>query len=106
MARQAGTDVKMTSQVLRSLEAKRLVEREVDPHDSRARRVRATSAGARLAPRAIRVVEAADAQFFAPTGVADAATWLARLLADAPRPPAALKLPPTGGGYQAVQVDP
>ncbi|MFD0573240.1 MarR family winged helix-turn-helix transcriptional regulator [Kitasatospora gansuensis] len=50
LARQAGTDVKMTSQVVRTLEAKGLVEREVDPADSRARRLRVTAAGAELAP--------------------------------------------------------
>ena len=60
----AGTDVKMTSQVLRSLERKDLVEREVDPADSRARRLRLTRRGARLAPRAIAVVEHVDEEFF------------------------------------------
>jgi DNA-binding MarR family transcriptional regulator len=60
----AGTDVKMTSQVLRSLERKDLVEREVDPADSRARRLHLTRRGARLAPRAIAAVERVDAEFF------------------------------------------
>jgi DNA-binding MarR family transcriptional regulator len=64
LSRQAGTDVKMTSQVLRSLERKGLIGREVDPRDTRARRIRATPAGARLAPRAIEAVEAVDAEFF------------------------------------------
>ncbi|MEU9944781.1 MarR family winged helix-turn-helix transcriptional regulator [Streptomyces lavendulae] len=64
LARQAGTDVKMTSQVLRALEQKGLVEREVDPADTRAKRLRVTEAGAALAPRAIAAVEAADAEFF------------------------------------------
>jgi DNA-binding MarR family transcriptional regulator len=36
LAGQAGTDIKMTSQVLRSLERKGLIEREVDPTDTRA----------------------------------------------------------------------
>ncbi|WP_199922808.1 MarR family winged helix-turn-helix transcriptional regulator [Streptomyces sp. NRRL S-87] len=65
VARQAGTDVKMTSQVLRTLEAKGLVERETDPADTRAKHVRVTEAGAELAPRAIAAVEAVDAEFFA-----------------------------------------
>jgi DNA-binding MarR family transcriptional regulator len=65
LAAHAGTDVKMTSQVLRSLEAKGLLEREVDPSDSRARRLRVTPAGARLAPRAVAVVEQVDDGFFA-----------------------------------------
>ena len=34
LARQAGTDVKMTSQVVRKLEAKGLLERETDPGDT------------------------------------------------------------------------
>ncbi|MFD8983525.1 MarR family winged helix-turn-helix transcriptional regulator, partial [Streptomyces sp. NPDC059564] len=61
LARQAGTDVKMTSQVLRALEQKGLVAREVDPADTRAKRLRVTEAGAELAPRAIAAVEKADA---------------------------------------------
>ncbi len=65
VAAQAGTDVKMTSQVLRSLERKGLVERTVDPADTRSRRIRVTREGARLAPRAIAVVERVDAAFFA-----------------------------------------
>jgi DNA-binding MarR family transcriptional regulator len=64
LARQAGTDVKMTSQVLRRLEAKGLLERQVDPADTRARRLRLTAKGTRLAQRAISAVEQADAQFF------------------------------------------
>jgi DNA-binding MarR family transcriptional regulator len=64
LAARAGTDIKMTSQVLRSLERKGLIEREVDPTDTRARRVRVTRRGARLAPRAISVVEQVDAEFF------------------------------------------
>jgi DNA-binding MarR family transcriptional regulator len=64
LAQQAGTDVKMTSQVLRKLEAKALLTREVDPADSRARRLRVTDRGARLARRAIAVVEAVDDAFF------------------------------------------
>jgi DNA-binding MarR family transcriptional regulator len=64
LAEFAGTDVKMTSQVVRSLERKDLVEREIDPADSRARRLRVTRRGARLAPRAIDVVQEIDAAFF------------------------------------------
>jgi DNA-binding MarR family transcriptional regulator len=64
LSRQAGTDVKMTSQVLRSLERKGLIGREIDPRDTRARRIRVTRAGSRLAPRAIEAVEAVDAEFF------------------------------------------
>ncbi|MFD1940219.1 MarR family winged helix-turn-helix transcriptional regulator [Nonomuraea mangrovi] len=79
LARQAGTDVKMTSQVLRALETKGLVEREVDPADTRAKRLRVTAAGAELAPRAIAAVEQVDARFFEPVALDDAVTLLARL---------------------------
>ncbi len=79
LARQAGTDVKMTSQVLRTLENKGLVAREVDPADTRAKRLRVTDAGAELAPRAIAAVERADAQFFGPVRVEDAVALLGRL---------------------------
>jgi DNA-binding MarR family transcriptional regulator len=64
VANQAGTDPKMTSEVLRRLEANGLILRAVDPNDTRARRVRATDAGAELASRAVRVVEDVDASFF------------------------------------------
>ncbi|MCX4961199.1 MarR family winged helix-turn-helix transcriptional regulator [Streptomyces virginiae] len=79
VARQAGTDVKMTSQVLRTLENKGLVEREVDPADTRAKRLRVTDAGAELAPRAIAAVEQADAAFFRPVPLGDAVALLGRL---------------------------
>ncbi|WP_225833486.1 MarR family winged helix-turn-helix transcriptional regulator [Streptomyces sp. NK08204] len=79
LARQAGTDVKMTSQVLRTLEGKGLIEREVDPSDTRAKRLRVTAAGAELAPRAIAAVEEVDARFF-PPGVRDEAVAVLRRL--------------------------
>ena len=75
----AGIDVKMTSQVLRSLERKDLVEREVDPADSRARRLRLTRRGAQLAPRAIAVVERVDAEFFEGASLEEAQHLLRRL---------------------------
>jgi DNA-binding MarR family transcriptional regulator len=67
LAAQAGTDVKMTSQVLRKLEAKGLIERRVDPADTRARTLHITARGRALARRAIATVEKADAQFFGTT---------------------------------------
>jgi DNA-binding MarR family transcriptional regulator len=86
LARHAGTDVKMTSQVLRKLEAKGLLEREVDHADARARRLRVTGRGADLARRAVEAVEAADAAFFAP--VPDTAALMSALtaLAEEDRP--------------------
>ncbi|MFG2637088.1 MarR family winged helix-turn-helix transcriptional regulator [Streptomyces sp. NPDC048362] len=79
LARQAGTDVKMTSQVLRALEHKGLIEREADPADARAKRLRVTDTGADLAPRAIAAVERADARFFQPVPLDDAVALLGRL---------------------------
>jgi DNA-binding MarR family transcriptional regulator len=79
LAAQAGTDVKMTSQVVRSLERKGLVDREVDEADTRARRLRVTRRGADLAPRAIAVVEQVDADFFAAARTDDAVRLLRRL---------------------------
>jgi len=77
LARQAGTDVKMTSEVLRRLEAKGLITRTVDTADTRARKLRVTDRGAKLAIRTLAVVEAADAAFF--QAAADPAALLAML---------------------------
>jgi DNA-binding MarR family transcriptional regulator len=66
LAAHAGTDVKMTSQVIRTLEAKRLLTRAIDPADSRARRLVVTKSGGALAPRAIDAVEAVDRALLAP----------------------------------------
>lgn len=87
LARQAGTDVKMTSQVLRKLETKGLIRREVDTADTRAKRLRVTDRGAELAAQAITAVESADARFFQP--VPELATLLAML-----RPLAGRGMPP------------
>jgi len=88
LARQAGTDVKMTSEVVRKLAAKGLLERETDPDDTRARRLRITPEGTELALRAIERVEQADVAFFRPvtdSGTSAAAlTALFRLLAESP----------------------
>src|SRR5690348_15716771 len=64
LARHAGTDVKMTSQVLRKPEAKGLIQRETDAADTRAKILRVTGYGAALAVHALAAVEAADAAFF------------------------------------------
>lgn len=79
LARQAGADVKMTSEVVRKLEAKGLLERETDPADTRTRRLRVTPEGKTLAKRAIKRVEAADAAFFSP--LTDAGTSTAEITA-------------------------
>jgi DNA-binding MarR family transcriptional regulator len=81
LAEFSGADVKMTSQVIRSLERKGLVERDVDPADTRARRLRVTSRGVRLAPRAITAVERVDAAFFQDVDPHAALDLLGRLAA-------------------------
>jgi DNA-binding MarR family transcriptional regulator len=83
VARQAGTDVKMTSQVVRGLERKGLLVREPDPVDTRAKRLRVTDRGAELAVTAIEAVESADAEFFADVEEADVLTILERISARA-----------------------
>jgi DNA-binding MarR family transcriptional regulator len=82
LAAQAGTDIKMTSQVLKTLEKKGLVERAIDQADTRARRLRVTRGATRLIPRAIAVVEAVDAEFFSevpPNKAVDVLRRLAQL---------------------------
>lgn len=81
VAGRAGTDVKMTSEVLRALERLGLLERTVDPTDARARRLRVTDRGAGLAPRAITVVESVDRTFFAPVDATQALSLLTALTA-------------------------
>jgi len=87
LARQAGTDVKMTSQVLRKLETKGLIRREVDTADTRAKRLRATDRGAELAARAIAAVESADTRFFQPVPDLPALLTTLRPLAGRSKPP-------------------
>lgn len=77
VARKAGTDVKMTSEVLRKLEVKGLIVRTVDAADTRAKKLRVTDRGAQLAARAVAAVEDADAAFFG--NAADPAAVLALL---------------------------
>lgn len=79
LAAQAGTEVKMTSDVVTRLEAKGLIARETDPHDSRAKVIRVTAAGAAAAQRAIVAVETADAEFFGPVDEAQLAGLLRQL---------------------------
>jgi DNA-binding MarR family transcriptional regulator len=87
LARQAGTDVKMTSQVLRKLEAKGLIRRDVDTADTRAKRLRVTGRGAELAAQAITSVESADTRFFHPVPDLPALLAMLRPLAGLGKPP-------------------
>lgn len=68
LAQQAGTDPMMTSQVTRKLEARGLLERALDPADSRSRQLRLTATGRALVGRALSDVEAADDDYFAALG--------------------------------------
>lgn len=68
LAGHAGTDVMMTSQVVRTLESRGWIRRDRDLRDPRARRLIVTPEGAALANRAVGIVEATDAAFFAALG--------------------------------------
>jgi MarR family transcriptional regulator, organic hydroperoxide resistance regulator len=65
LANQIKTDVMMTSQVVRTLEQKKLLKRTPNPLDKRAFHLVPTKAGLELANKTIKVVEAVDKSFFA-----------------------------------------
>lgn len=68
LSERAATDPMMTSQVLRALEEKHLVERLPHPTDRRALTLKATSTGVALVNRANAAVEAADRAYFSALG--------------------------------------
>jgi DNA-binding MarR family transcriptional regulator len=68
LAEQAGTAPMMTSQVLRKLEGRGLLERVPDPDDTRARRLHLTGTGRDLIGAALADVEREDGDYFAPLG--------------------------------------
>lgn len=68
LADHAGTDPMMTSQVVRTLERKGLLAREVDPDDRRAWRLTLTRSGAALVRKALKAVEDADTAYFGQLG--------------------------------------
>lgn len=68
VALHARTDAVMTSEVLRTLERKKLLRRPPHPSDARARAVRVTAPGRALVARAVPAVEAVDAAFFGAPG--------------------------------------
>ncbi|MDX2598713.1 MarR family transcriptional regulator [Streptomyces caniscabiei] len=68
LADHAASDPMMTSQVLRVLEGRGLVERRPHPQDGRARALAVTEEGRALANRAVVAVEACDAEFFGALG--------------------------------------
>jgi len=65
LAAHAKTDVMMTSKVLRTLEKKGLVQREVHATDTRAKSLSITSQGYELFEAAIAIVDRIDREFFA-----------------------------------------
>jgi DNA-binding MarR family transcriptional regulator len=65
VADHAGTDIAMTSQVVRALEARGLVARERGDGDARCWRLRLTDEGSSRLAAALGAVEAADREFFA-----------------------------------------
>ena len=79
LADHAATDPMMTSQVLRALAERRLVQRLPHPGDRRARALAVTSSGRDLANQAVIAVEACDSAFFAALG--DDAAAFGRALA-------------------------
>ncbi|MFF2556326.1 MarR family winged helix-turn-helix transcriptional regulator [Nocardia sp. NPDC058058] len=68
LAAHAATDPMMTSQVLRALEQKGLIERRDHPSDRRAKSLVPTKTGVALANQAIVAVESCDRDFFGPLG--------------------------------------
>lgn len=68
LANHAGIDPMMTSQVLRKLEQRGLLERQPSPADSRAQMVRLAASGRSALTGALSDVEAADARYFAALG--------------------------------------
>lgn len=73
LAAHANMDPMTTSTVLRTLQAKGLLQRSEHAADTRAKSVALTEEGAQTAKRAVRAVEAFDAHFFAVLGEAQPA---------------------------------
>ena len=92
VAEHAGADIAMTSQVVRSLEAKGLVARERGEGDARSWRLSVTPAGGERLAAALAAVDAADRAFFA--HAPDPAAMPAILRALARRDRAGAKLEP------------
>ena len=64
IAQHAKTNVMMTSNVIRTLEKKRFLEREEHPTDTRAKIVVVTKEGAKVLKKAVKKVETFDQAFF------------------------------------------
>ncbi|MEU8586948.1 MarR family transcriptional regulator [Streptomyces sp. NPDC048664] len=85
LAEHAGMDAMTTSQVARTLEAKRLLRREQDQRDTRVRRLLVTPEGRGLAARAVEAVESVDRDYFG--AVPDGPAFVDALLSLAPPDP-------------------
>jgi len=68
LAEHAGTDPMMTSQVIRKLAARGLLDRLPNPTDSRARQLSLTPLGAAVLTGALADVETTDENYFATLG--------------------------------------
>ena len=68
LARHTKLDMMMTSQVLRTLESRGLLERNPHPTDTRAKVLGLTKEGRKLARQAVPVVEGVDREFFGALG--------------------------------------
>jgi DNA-binding MarR family transcriptional regulator len=64
LARHCRTDITMTSQILRTLEKKRYIERKMQKGNEKSKFPKVTKLGARLIEQAIPIVEQVDRQFF------------------------------------------
>lgn len=84
LAEYAGMDAMTASQVARTLEAKRLIRREQDQHDTRIKRLLVTREGLALAEQAVEAVESVDRDYFG--SVQDGTSFVDALLALAPPP--------------------
>lgn len=86
LAQHAKTDIMMTSKVVRTLEAKKLIIREIHSTDTRAKSLVLTQAGAKLLTQALAIVEHVDEIFFKELGI-QTGSFLANLtrLVDASR---------------------
>ena len=81
VAEHAGLDRVMTSQVARQLERDGLIERAVDPLDTRLRRISITPRGTSIAERAVAVLDRVDREFFSVAGPMDDVLAVLRPLA-------------------------
>ncbi|WP_347587553.1 MarR family winged helix-turn-helix transcriptional regulator [Acrocarpospora sp. B8E8] len=86
LAEHATVDDMMTSQVIRVLEVKGLLSREIDPSDERRRVLAITDEGRRLAERAAEIVDGVDQQVFHVAGPENALIDVLDELAKSPAP--------------------